>query len=133
MHSMLSAPAETEPITRHQSRIRGTVRLPAFAVFLVTLLASVLPSFGQTFVSQFTGINGPTFVALDSRAGTSWLYVSEHGETNGTGGGRILRFNLTSGSTTPQVVATNGTGPAQFISPDGIVVDPATGDLFIAD
>ena len=137
---MLSAPGETEPITRPQSRIRGTARLPAFAVLLVTLLGSVLPSFGQTFVSQFTGMNGPTFVALDTRAGTTWLYVSEHGSvpnppspTPPPNGGRILRFNLTTGSTTPQVVANRGTSNGQFISPDGIVVDPATGDIFVAD
>src|SRR5687768_11734260 len=98
MHSMPSAP-ETMPITRLQSRSRGVARLPAFAILLVTLLSSALPTFGQTFVSQLGGMNGPTMVALDTRGSpaTTWLYVSEHGETNDTGGGRILRFNLTSG------------------------------------
>ena len=135
MHTMLSAPGETVPITRPQSRIRGTARLTAFAVLLVTILGSALPSFAQTYLSSLSAA-APTFVAIDTRASTTWLYVSEHGGTSGTpptGGGRVLRYNLTSGSTTAQVVASRGTGNGQFISPDAILVDAATGDLFISD
>ena len=134
---MLSAPVETVPITRRLSPNRGTARLSAFAVLLVTLLGSVLPSFAQTWVRDLTATE-PTMmlIATDSNSVT-WLYVSEHGDVpvsteQPSNGGRVLRFNLTSGSTTPQVVATRGTGAGQFISPDGMVMNTA-GFLFVAD
>src|SRR3954468_25079685 len=90
MHPMLSAPGETLPITQTQSRIRGITRLPAFVVLLVTLLGSALPSFAQTWLANVPlpgDFIGPTFVALDTTRG--FLYISEHGRTDGTGGGRI--------------------------------------------
>lgn len=107
--------------------------LSSFVFLLVTLLCLALPAFAQNYVTSLTGMNGPTFVALDTRGGATWLYVSEHGEMDGTGGGRILRYNLTTGSTTPQVVATAGTSNGQFRSPDAILVDGPTGDIFVAD
>src|SRR3954466_16181547 len=139
MHSMLSAPKETVPITRPPSPLRGIARLPAFAVLLVTLLGSVLPSFAQTWVADIPAaasaggrMNGPTFVALDSQhpVGTTWLYVSEHGEINGTAGGRILKINVATGAVTE--IAQHGTADGQFISPDAILV-MSNGDLIISD
>lgn len=132
MHSMCP-PAVAPQSLRIRLLVRRVGRLPAALILLVMLLGSAMPGFAQTWLQNLPGMNGPTLLALDTRNGTDWLYVSEHGETDGTGGGRILRFNLTTGSTTPQLVASAGTGDGQFRSPDGIVVDPATGDLFIAD
>lgn len=139
MHSMLSAPAETVPIAaRTQFRIRGTARIQALAVLLVTLLGSALPSFAQSPLPDLPATQ-PTMMYLDTSTSTKWLYVSEHGDVPAAGqttapanGGRILRFNLTTGSTTPQVVANRGTGAGQFISPDGITMD-ASGNLLVAD
>jgi hypothetical protein len=98
----------------------------------------VLPSFAQTHVRDLPA-TFPTMIYLDRSTATSWLYVAEHGEVppQGStaappGGGRILRFNVSGTSTTPQVVATRGTGAGQFISPDGIVMNSA-GRLFVAD
>src|SRR2546427_8083562 len=106
MHSMLSAPGETVPITRPQSRSRLTARLFAFAVSLVTLLGSVLPSFAQSWVRDLPA-NQPTMIYLDTSTSTPWLYVSEHGDVPPQGqttpplyAGRVPRFNLTTGSTT---------------------------------
>src|SRR4051812_2490789 len=138
MHPMLSAPGETLPITQTQSRIRGVTRLPAFVILLVTLLGSALPSFAQTWLRDLPATE-PTMMYLDTSTATTWLYVSEHGDVPTAGstaappnGGRVLRYNLTTGDVTPQVVATRGTGAGQFISPDGIVMN-STGQLFVAD
>src|SRR5687767_12365301 len=116
MHSILSAPTGAVPITRPQSRNCGTARLPALAVLIITLLSSVIPSFGQSHVRDLVA-QQPTMIYLDSSTATKWLYVSEHGDVPTVGqtsapnnGGRILRFNLTTNSTTPQVVASRGTG-----------------------
>ncbi|WP_146180143.1 putative Ig domain-containing protein [Opitutus sp. ER46] len=83
-----------------------------------------------TTLGAANSLNGPTFLALDTRTiggvNATWLYVSEHGNTDDTGGGRILRYNLTSGATTATVVASD------FTSPDTIIVD-SSGDLIIAD
>src|SRR5436190_11383787 len=110
MRSMLSAPDEAVPITRPQSRIRGIARLPAFSILVVTLLGSVLPSFAQTWMRDLAATE-PTMMYLDTSTSTTWLYVSEHGDVPGTGsttppanGGRVLRYNLTTGATAPQVV-----------------------------
>ena len=78
-------------------------------------------------------MNGPTYVTIDANrtiGGTTstWLYVSEHGASNNTGGGRILRYNLASLSTPPTDI-----GQGHFTSPDGILIDAATGNLTIAD
>jgi hypothetical protein len=100
---------------------------------LLIVAGTALPGLAQTAVSSFDNITGPTFVAIDpNRAigGTTatWLYVSEHGNTNNTGGGRILRYNLAAPSTAPTDI-----GGGHFVSPDGILVDKTTGDLIIAD
>lgn len=132
MNSLLSAPRQPGHDVARVTRTRGTAGLPAVAVLLFALLCAPLVSRAQTWVENLTGMNGPTFVALDSRDGATWLYVSEHGVPGGTGGGRILKFNLTAGGP-GTVIANAGTADGEFISPDAIVVDPATGDLFIAD
>jgi hypothetical protein len=139
---MLSAPGETVPITRPTSRFRGSARFTAFA-FLVSLLVSALPGFAQTALTPLTSsVVKPTAVTIATDgSGTKWLYVSNHGDVPSggvapTNGGQILKFNLTTGSTTPVVIkqAYNAsTNPDGFISPDGIAVEPSTGDLFIAD
>ncbi len=133
----LTAPSEIGR-TRQSPRTRGFAPFSALALLL--MLFSALPSFAQTVLTTLgaaNGLNGPTFLALDTRTidgvNATWLYVAEHGNTDNTGGGRILRYNLTSGATTATVVAGNGTGANQFTSPDQIIVDGATGDLFIAD
>jgi hypothetical protein len=125
---------------RTSSPLRACILRRAFFVSTIWLAALFVPgvTYAQSFLSSFTGINGPTFVAIDANraiGGTTatWLYVSEHGDTNNNGGGRILRFNLTSGSATPTVVAPRGTADGQFIAPDAILVDSATGDLIISD
>jgi hypothetical protein len=135
MRSPLTTRGESVPVVRLPSPRSAIARCQAFAGLVVSLVGLIPWSGAQTYVAQLTGMNGPTFVALDTRGtpAVTWLYVSEHGETNGTLGGRILRFNLTSGATTPQVVATAGTGDGQFVSPDAIVVDPASGDIFVTD
>src|SRR3954466_10867725 len=106
MHSMLFAPDDAAR-TRSRTKIRGFAGIRAFACLLVTLLCAAVPSFAQSHVANLTATN-PTFLAIDTRGGTTWLYVSEHGGSTGTpptGGGRILRYNLTTGSTTAEVVA----------------------------
>ncbi len=105
----------------------------AFKTAILIFACSAVSAFAQSFVSSFDNINGPTFVAIDSNrniGGTTstWLYVSEHGNTNNTGGGRILRYNLAAPTTAPVDI-----GGGHFVSPDGILVDAATGDLIIAD
>src|SRR5205823_14125446 len=110
----------------------------AVAVLLVTLLCSPLASFAQTWMADITAMSKPTYVTLN---GTT-LYVAEHGELNGTAGGRILKYTLDSNGLPGPVTAiatraasTDPTDPANdghFISPDAIVVD-ASGNLFIAD
>src|SRR4051812_49113319 len=104
MHSMLSAPGETVPITRPPSRTRAITRLQAFAILLVSLVCSPLTSVAQTAQAPLTtSVSEPTFVAIDTdTSGTKWLYVSNHGDigTSATlpnNGGQILKFNLTSG------------------------------------
>jgi sugar lactone lactonase YvrE len=121
------------PATRFQRPGGKATRGFALARALVLLASAALPCFGQALVSSFDGINGPTFVALDSSraiGGTTatWLYVSEHGGTNNTGGGRILRYNTAAPTTAPVDI-----GKGHFVSPDGILIDPTTGDLIIAD
>ena len=126
----MSAPSEAGR-TRPSPRTRGFAPFSALALLL--LLFSALPGFAQSVVGTISGINGPTFVAIDANrtiGGTtsSWLYVSEHGQANNTGGGRILRYNLSSLSTAPVDI-----GNGNFTSPDGILIDSATGNLTIAD
>jgi len=108
-------------------------RLRAATSALLIFAASALPGMAQSVVSTFDNIVGPTFVALDANrsiGGTTatWLYVSEHGNIDNTGGGRILRFNLAAPTTAPVDI-----GGGHFVSPDGILIDPTTGDLTIAD
>lgn len=112
---------------------RAARRRVALKSAVLIFACSAVSAFAQSFVSAFDNINGPTFVAIDSNrniGGTTstWLYVSEHGNTNNTGGGRILRYNLASPASTPVDI-----GGGHFVSPDGILVDATTGDLIIAD
>src|SRR3954469_6395054 len=100
MHSMLIAPDGTAR-TRSRMKIRGFAGIRAFACLLVTLLGAAVSAFAQTHVANLS-VNQPTFLALDTRGGTTWLYVAEHGGSAGTpptGGGRVLRYDLTGGST----------------------------------
>jgi hypothetical protein len=120
-------------ISRSPRPVRIERRHKALARSLLMFACSALPSVAQTFVSSFDNIHGPTFVALDANraiSGTTstWLYVSEHGDINNTGGGRILRYNLAAQATAPVDI-----GGGHFVSPDAIVVDASTGDLTIAD
>ncbi len=135
MHSLLTAPGGAAP-TGQPPRTRGSAPLSALALFLL-MLCSALPGFAQSFLSSLS-VPYPTFVAIDRNrtiGGTmaDWLYVSNHGDNNEQNGGSIYRFNLTSGSTTPTIIATRGIAPGQFESPDGILIDAATGDLIISD
>src|SRR4051812_1481851 len=89
-------------------RARELRRVFFAPAMLLAALCLAPAAWAQTYLSSFTGITGPTFVAIDSNrtiGGTAatWLYVSEHGDTSNNGGGRILRYNLTSGSATPTV------------------------------
>ncbi len=134
----MSAPREAG--RTHQSpRTRGLALFSALAWLL--LLFSALPGFAQTYVTSYTNaansVNEPTFVALDNVGGTTYLYVSNHGDaTTGSvtpppNGGDILKINVSTGATT--IIATRGQTPGHFISPDSILVDPSTHNLFIAD
>ena len=121
--------------TRQSPRIRGFAPFAALAWLLMML--SALSARAQNWTANLAATE-PTFVALDSVGGTTYLYVSEHGAVPLGGaitsdGGRILKYNLTSGSTTPAVIAVHGSADGQFISPDAIAIDPATHNLFIAD
>jgi hypothetical protein len=135
---MLSAPVPPLRDTRSLFRTRRIAGLPAAVFLLFALLCSPLASFAQTWMADISGIGKPTYVTLNG----STLYVSEHGELNGTGGGRILKYTL-DGNGLPgaaTVIATRAasTDPTDsandghFISPDAIVID-ASGNLFIAD
>jgi hypothetical protein len=121
---------------RLSHRSRGFA--PFRALAWLVLLFSALPGFAQTYTGALS-ITQPTFLAIDTDAsGTKWLYVSQHGEVRGDGsvptnGGPIVKFNLTTGSTTGIPLTTHGTGDGQFISPDGMVIDPATHDLIVSD
>jgi hypothetical protein len=130
MHLLLSAPREAAP-TRQPLPTRGSA--PYAALTLLWILFAALPGFAQSVVTSITGMNGPTFLAIDANrtiGGTTatWLYVSEHGQSTNTGGGRILRYNVASLATPPADI-----GGGNFTSPDGILIDPATGNLTIAD
>ena len=108
---MLSAPGETVPITRPQSRFAGIARLQAFAVLLVTLLGPVVPGFAQVFVTELTQPVGPIGMALDATGG--FLYVTDESS------GQILKYNDTSGA----LLATFGTAgfaPGEFNRPYGV-------------
>ena len=78
MHSMLSAPGETVPASRLSSRSRGIARLPAFAILLVTVLGSVLPSFGQAYVTEYAQPVGPIGMAIDSVGGETLAGLTRH-------------------------------------------------------
>ncbi len=123
MHSMLFAPPEAARTAQPHSAIRRITRVPAFVTLLLTLLCSAVPGFAQTFSSSL-GSLGPTGLAITSVGGTTYLYVAEFNDD------KIIAYNLTTGSTTPTVVpAPAGT----FTDPNGILVDSATGDLFVTD
>ncbi|MDO8543856.1 MAG: hypothetical protein Q7S40_25720 [Opitutaceae bacterium] len=90
---------------------------------LVTLLFSAVPGFAQTPAGTL-GALGPTGLAIDTVGGSTFLYVPEFN------GGKIVAYNLTTGSTTPVVV-----GPASgtFTNPNGILIEPTSRDLLITD
>lgn len=124
----MSAPSEAGR-TRQSPRTRGFAPFSALTLLLTVL--SAVPGFAQSWTANYSATE-PTFTALDG----GYLYVSEHGDVpSGTtmpaNGGQILKINLSNGSTT--VIAQRGTGNGQFISPDAILVDPTTHNLFIAD
>jgi sugar lactone lactonase YvrE len=131
MHSSSSAPRQA-CVAGLSSRTSALGRVTRLAVFAITLLSAALPSYAQVWVKNITGINGPLGLAIDNVGGVTYLYVTEHGFTT-TDGGRVLKYNLTTGSATPTVIGTPGTGDGQFLTPDEIAIDPVSHDLYITD
>lgn len=119
-------------------KIAHTSSASIWKVLCAALLGLLLPAHAQTWRAHLPdpspALNGPTFVALDEARG--FLYVSEHGNIDGTGGGRILKYPLAGGAPitlAPRASSTTNPEDGRFISPDAIVVDGPTGDLWIAD
>jgi len=106
------------------------------ASFLLLLALSVLSAAGVSAQTQVgtLSVTNPTYLAIDTdTSGTRWLYVSNHGDIAGSTGGVVYKYNLTTGSTTGVALTSHGTADGQFISPDGIAIDPTTHDLFVSD
>lgn len=123
MHSMLSARFEAAHTAPPLPLPRRVTRLPAFFALVISLLCSAAAGFAQTYVGQLSGVDGPTAVAVHTIGGVTYLYVAEYD------GGRVVRFNLTTGSTTPEIISPVGA----FTNPNGIAFDPTTNDLFVTD
>src|SRR5690348_15681623 len=120
-------------------RLRAVPPLLRLTAFVAALLCAHAPLvYAQSMLGTLTATQ-PTYLAIDTdTTGTRWLYVSQHGSVTTDGsvpanGGVILKYNLSTGSTSGVAITSHGTGNGQFISPDGIVIDPATHDLFVAD
>lgn len=94
------------------------------------MLASGVRVDAQNLVAEWTASSaggfGPTGVVLATESGGTFLYASDHT------GGRVLKFDVATGN----VVATfgsQGAGEGQFNQPYGIAIDPASGDLYVAE
>lgn len=109
---------------------RSWSRLRSNFVLWLGLLGSAASAFGQNFLAEWTaaasGGVGPTGMALSTEGGTTYLYVSDHPR------GRILKLNASTGSVVT-TFGTQGSGPGQFNQPYGIAIEPATGDLYVAE
>lgn len=101
-------------------------------LLLLSLACAAAPasSFGQAFVAAWDNLAGggvsPTGMALATESGTAFLYVSDHPR------GRILKLNATTGAVVATIGAP-GSGNLQFNQPYGIAIDPASGDLYVAE
>jgi DNA-binding beta-propeller fold protein YncE len=128
MHNLISsqvaaAAAPRLPIPGLRAR-----RLALFGAAALTFFGGVLPTFAQSYVTQYSAATGPTGMALDTVAGVTYLYVADEAH------GNVLKLNAATGTT----VATFGSGgqgdqPGQFGRPYGIAVDPATHDLYVTE
>ncbi|MES2695426.1 MAG: NHL repeat-containing protein [Verrucomicrobiota bacterium] len=108
--------------------------LSLLALWLGTMAAGWAQTWRSNLPSPTPALNGPTFIALDEARG--FIYVSEHGNIDGTGGGRILKYRIAGGAPTTiagRASSANNPEDGRFISPDAIIVDGPTGDLWIAD
>jgi DNA-binding beta-propeller fold protein YncE len=92
--------------------------------------ALMTPAAAQSFVAEWSeddiGRLGPTGLAVTTAGGTDLLFASD--QING----RVITFDLTTGKRIA-VWGGVGFGDGEFNSPYGIAVDPASGDLYIAD
>ena len=105
---------------------RGIDLASAFT-FVLTIGTPNTP-YGQTGASGAAGLfTGAQGVAMDASGA---IYVADTGLLNGDSGRRVLVFNA-DGS--PRTEFAPAEGDAVLVNPSGIDVDPASGDIFVAN
>lgn len=127
MHNITSRPGVAAATSRSFVPGAGTKRRSAL-LLAGLLIASALPGFAQKYVTQYTGVTGPTGAALDTVGGKTYLYVADESR------GDIVKYDVATGT----VVATFGAGSqsdqlGQFGRPYGVAVDPVSHDLYVAE
>ena len=98
----------------------------ADAFTYVLSVGTIDTPYGQTDANGNAGVfTSPKGVAMDAEGA---IYVVDSGRLNGESGRRVLVFNA-DGSARSEILPVG----ADLVSPEGIDVDPATGDIYIAN
>lgn len=125
---------------------RAFILLLSTAISYAQLSSSAYRALGQVDLRQNglnmvqgTELNGPSGLALDARGGQTHVYVAD------TNNARVLAWadvsayqigdapSLVLGQPAPQYSSPLGIGTKGFNGPLGVAVDPATGNLYVAD
>jgi uncharacterized protein (TIGR03437 family) len=99
------------------------------------------PDLNQNGINRVQGVEmyGPTAVALDARGGAVHLYVSDTHNNRVLAWGDVQSYQIGNapaivlGQPGPQYSSPMGIGAQGFNSPLGLVADPITGNLYVAD
>jgi uncharacterized protein (TIGR03437 family) len=97
------------------------------------------PNLNQNGINLLQGheLNGPAAVAIDARNGATHIYISDSANARVLGWRDVASYqvdnpaDLVLGQPSPSSLA--GNGDYSFNGPFGMAVDPATGNLYVAD